>query len=401
VTAGPRDEAYAEARPLWADVDLGAITHNVELIRRRAGRPVRILAPIKANAYGHGVAAVAPHLESLGVDGLATANLDDALAARRSGASIPILMYGSALPAGLEVLLAHDLTPSVWTRDALRALSSLAGRSGRTIALHVKVDAGLGRLGVRLDEAASLVRAVVATPAVRLEGMYTHLPFEDPDDAQWATRRLAAFSALVREVEAEHGLAVEFAQGAASSILTAALPDGLNTIAAGHLMFGLSPIAGHSAEELGFHKALRALRARLIHVGSRRRGDDLAGAGPGGLDAGATIGVVLVGMDNGYRPARAPGMAFMLCRGRRCPVVGVSAEYTAIDLSGVPGARVGDTVTVIGDDDGDAISVESVAEQLGAPSAAYWMVGLRNVPMRYAAAPEREPSGQQTSGFVS
>ena len=139
---------------------------------------------------------------------------------------------------------------------------------------------------------------------------------------------------------------------------------------------------GTLAEELGFRKALSALRARLIHVGERRRGDDLMDAGPDGLAHDATVGVVLIGMDNGYRAAAGSG-AFMLCRGTRCPVLGVSAEYTVIDVSAVPGAAVGDTVTIIGEDAGDAITVESLAQQVGAPSAAYWMVGLRDVPMRY------------------
>jgi alanine racemase len=373
----------AAARPLWAEVDLDAITHNVDLIRERAGRPVRILAPIKANAYGHGVAQVALHLQSLGVDGLATANLDDAIAARHAGVTVPILLYGSALPAGLGSLLDHDLTPSVWSHDALDALVALAAARGRTIAAHVKVDAGLGRLGVRLDEAAALARAVLAAPGVTLEGIYTHLPFADAAGAAWSARRLAAFAGTVRAIEAEHGIAIEYAQGAASSILTAGLPDGLNTIAPGHLVFGLSPIAVTRAEELGFHKALTAVRARVIHVGRRRRGDDLAGAGPDGLEADATVGVVLFGMDNGYRPAAAPGGAWMLCRGSRCPVVAVSAEYAVIDLSAVPAAVVGDVVTVLGRDGDAVIAVEEVAEQLGAPSAAYWLVALRNVPVRY------------------
>jgi len=227
------DARYADARPLWADVDLGAISHNLALLRERAGRPVRVLAPIKANAYGHGVEAIAPHLQSLGVDGLATANLDDALAARRAGVTIPVLMYGSALPDGLELLVEHDLPPSAWTQEALRALADVARRTGRAIPLHVKVDAGYGRLGVRLDEAAAFARAVVATPGVRLEGIYTHLPFAADADAAWSGRRLAAFAALVRQVEAEHGIVIDYAQGAASSILSAGLPDALNTIAPG------------------------------------------------------------------------------------------------------------------------------------------------------------------------
>jgi alanine racemase len=374
--------SYEEARPLWADIDLDAITHNLALIRERAGRPVRILAAIKANAYGHGVEAVALHLQSAGVEGLATANLADALVVRRAGVSIPILMYGSALPGGLEVLVEHDLTPSIWTFDALKAVSRLAAESKRTLAVHVKVDAGLGRIGVRLDEAAAFVRELVATPGVLLEGVYTHLPFDGPAGAEWSSRRLAEFTALIRGVEREHGIAIEFTQAAASSILGEAFPDTLTTIAPGHLMFGLSPLARHAAEELGFRKALAALRGRLIHVGRRHRGDDVWGAGLGGLAAGSTVGVVLIGMDNGYR-ASADSGAFMLCRGRRCPVLGVSAEYTVIDVSAVPAAAVGDTVTIIGEDDGDAITVESLAQHLGAPSAAYWMIGLRDVPMRY------------------
>ena len=374
---------HAAARPLWAEVDLDAITHNLALVRERAGRPVRILAPVKANAYGHGVAPVALHLQALGVDGLATANLDDAIAARRAGVTVPILLYASALPEGLGLLLEHGLTPSVWTHDAIDELVRLAALRRRTVAVHVKVDAGFGRLGVRLDEAVPLARAVVAAPGLHLEGMYTHLPFDDDGDAAWSARRLDAFAAAVRAVEAEHGIAITYAQGGASSVLTAGLPDGLNTIAPGHLLFGLSPITGTRAEDLGFRKALRAVRARVIHVGDLRAGDDLAGAGPDGLAADATTGVVLFGMDNGYRPAAAPGGATMLCRGRRCPVLAVSAEYTVVDLTGVPGAAVGDVVTVLGEDGAEALSVEAVADQLGAPSAAYWLVALRNVPLRY------------------
>jgi alanine racemase len=385
VSGAPLDEGFEQARPIWADIDLDAITHNLALLRERAGRPVRIIAAIKANAYGHGVEAVALHLQAAGVDGLATANLEDALLVRRAGVTIPIVMYGSALPGGLELLVANDLTPSVWTADALAAITRLAAEAGRTIAVHVKVDAGLGRIGVRLDEAAAFMRDVVAAPGVRLEGIYTHLPFNGDEGAAWSRRRLAEYTALVREVEHEHGIEVEFSEAAASSILSEAFPDSLTTISPGHLLYGLSPLAGGSAEELGFRKALTALRGRLIHVGQRRRGDDLLRAGPGGAAADSTAGVVLIGMDNGYRAA-AGGDAFMLCRGTRCPVLGVSAEYTVIDLTAVPGAEVGDVVTIIGEDGGDAIEVESLADQVGAPSAAYWMIGLRDVPMRYRAS---------------
>jgi alanine racemase len=374
---------YAGARPTWAEVDLDAITHNVALIRERAGRPVKLLIPVKANAYGHGVAAVGMHLESLGVDGLATANVDDAVAVRRAGATLPILLYGAQLPSGNQYVLQHDLTPTVYSADSLRSISGLAADSGRVVNVHIKVDAGMGRLGVRLDEAAAFAREVIAAANVRLEGIYTHIPFSDEDGEAWSRRRLQAFAEMVRAVENEHRIAIDFVQAAASSVFAQALPDTLNTVSPGHVTFGLHPITGARAEHSGYRKALTAIRAALIHIGHRSKGDDLPGTGPGGLEADATVGVILFGMDNGYRHGPAGTAAYMLCRGQRCAVLSVSAEYTVVDLSAIANPAVGELITVIGRVGDEEIAVESVAQQLGAPSAAYWMVGLKNVPYRY------------------
>lgn len=377
------DRGRALARPLLAEVDLSAITDNVALLRQRVGRPVRILAPIKANGYGHGVVAVARHLQSLGVDGLATANADDAVAARQAGVTVPILLYAAQLPAGNGWLLQHRLTPTIYDLEGLEAVAAAARSASRRIAIHVKVDAGLGRLGVRLDEAAAYARAVLAHPELELEGLYTHIPFSDGVGEAWSRRRMAAFAEMVAAIEAEHGIGIRYAQGAASSVLARAFPDHLNTIAPGHLMFGLYPIGGERAEHAGFRKALASVRARLIHVAQRRKGDDLYGSSPAGLAADGIAGTILFGMDNGYRPAAAGNVAHMLCHGRRCPVLSVSAEYTVIDLTATPAAKVGDTVTIIGDDGGATIAAEDIASDLGAPSAAYWMVGLKSVPMTY------------------
>jgi alanine racemase len=344
---------------------------------------VKLLVPVKANAYGHGAAIVGRHLQTLGVDGLATANVDDAVAIREAGATLPILLYGAQLPSGNRYLLDHDLTPTVYSVESLRSISALAAGSGRVVNVHIKVDAGMGRLGVRLDHAAAFARVVLAEPNIRLEGMYTHIPFSDDSGEAWSRRRLQAFTDVVRAVEAEHRIVIDFVQAAASSVFAQGLADSLNTVSPGHVTFGLHPMTGARAEDAGYRKALTALRAAVIHIGQRRKGDDLPGAGPGGLTADATIGVILLGMDNGYREGSS-GSAYMLCKGRRCAVLSVSAEYTVVDLSDVPHASVGDLVTVIGRDGDEEIAVETVAHQLGAPSAAYWMVGLKSIPYRYS-----------------
>lgn len=130
---------------------------------------------------------------------------------------------------------------------ALAVLSRL-----KPIAVHIKVDCGLGRIGVRLDEAAAFARQVLKHKGLFLEGIYTHIPFSDDPGGHWSKRRLSAFADMVQEVERDNGIAIPYAQAAASSVLSQEFPDALNTIAPGHLVFGLHPVNGQRAEPLGF-----------------------------------------------------------------------------------------------------------------------------------------------------
>lgn len=369
------DEA---ARPIWAEIDLSAITHNLAVVRSRLAPETKVLATVKADAYGHGMVPVARHLQSLGVDGFATANVADAIAARAAGVTLPILIYGTQLPDGNAPLLDHGLTPTVYSMAAVAALRDLAAGRDRPITVHMKVDAGMGRLGVRLDEAANLAHEIITTPGLYLEGVYTHIPFSDGPGEAWSRRRLAAFSETVAAIKVAHGIDIPFAQAAASSVIAADLPDPLNTVSPGHLLYGLSPLKERSPAALGLRPALRAARGRLIHIGARRADDDLI------AESDATrVGVILLGMDNGFRPVAAGRAGHVLRDGRPAPILSVSAEYTVVDLDDHPDAAVGDIVTVIGSDGDAQITAEDVASSQGAPSAAYWVIGLKRVPMRY------------------
>ena len=362
------------ARPVWAEIDLSAVTHNIGLIRERAGRPVRLIVPIKANAYGHGAVAVACHLERIGVDAVATANIDEAIELRKAGLQLPILMYASHLPEATSRLLAHGLTPTIADSAALDAAAGAAG--GQPVAVHVEVDSGFGRLGVRFDEAASFLAAVVAEPGVHLEGVYTHVPFSDDAGAVWARRRVTAFGELVRQVEATHGMRIPYAQVSASSAILESIPDDLNTVAPGHITYGISPICGVLAEDVGFRQALRTIRARVIHVGERAPSDDLAG---GPSNAVVRTAVLLVGIDNGFEFTAGSSV---LLHGSRCRVLSVTAEYTVVDTSTLPEVAVGDVATIVGRDGADAITLHDVCARQGR-SAGYWMMGFRRVPLRH------------------
>jgi alanine racemase len=363
------------ARPVWAEIDLDAITHNIDVIRERVKRPVRFIVPIKANAYGHGAVAVSRHLETIGIDAVATANIEEAIEVRASGVTIPIVMYASHLPEATEQLVAHGLTPTIADVDGLRAAAAV-GSAHRPVRAHVEVDAGFGRLGVRFDDAAEFIARVVAEPCVQLEGIYTHVPFGDTSGATWASRSVSAFNALVREVEARHQIHVDFAQVSASAALLHELPDALNTLAPGHLTYGISPLTDVRVGDLGFLPALRALRAQVIHVGQREPGDVLA-AKP--ATRSQQTAVLLLGVDNGYEFAAGD---HVLLRGRRCPVLSVTAEYTVVDVSNLPDVAVGDVATIIGDDGEHSIALTDVASARGR-SPGYWMMGVRRVPLTY------------------
>jgi alanine racemase len=364
------------ARPVWAEIDLAAITHNIERIRERAGRPLRVIVPVKANAYGHGAVAVARHLEQIGIDALATANVDEAIELRTAGVRLPILMYASQLPAATSRLLAHGLTPTIADRAGLEAAAAAAG--DEPVAVHVEVDAGFGRLGVRFDEAAAFVAAVVAERRVFLEGIYTHVPFSDETGAVWAQRRITAFGGLVRQIEVTHGIRIRYAQASASSAMIASISDGLNTVAPGHLTYGISPMHGVQAEDAGFRQALRAIRAQVIHVSRRDPGDDLL---PGSTDGVTRTAVLLLGIDNGYDFSVG---ASVLLRSTRCPLLSVNAEYSVVDTSSVPGVMAGDVATIVGRDNADELVLDDVAGR-GGHTAGYWMMRFRRVPLRYGA----------------
>ncbi len=357
-------------RPVEAVVDLDAITHNVARIRELAGPGRHLIVPVKVNAYGHGMVEVCRHLQTLGVEGIATANIDDAMEARAAGVTLPILLYGAVLPAGHAAVVEQGLTPTVMHTADLDALAAVARATGSEIDVHIKVDAGMGRLGVPIDDAVDFAAAVVATPGLRLEGMYTHIPFSDLGGADGSRQNLARFAATVSEAERRTGVSIRFAQAAASSIMSQHFDDPLNTVSPGHLTFGLHPINGCRAEQDGFRKAMTSLRAQIIHVNDRR-------------SDGLTSAVILLGMDNGYRRGPTATDGFVLCRGVHCPVMGVSAEYTVIDVTALPDPQVGEVVTIVGFDGEAELAVEDVAVHLGAPSAAYWLTGLKRVPYRY------------------
>jgi alanine racemase len=375
-----RDSPTAAA---WTEFDLAVVEGNLREIRRRVRPEARIIASIKANAYGHGVVEVARALTALDTYALATGSLEEAVAIRRSGIPTRILILGSSLPESVPHLLGHDLMPSIDDMATARAISEAAD-APRPV--FIKIDCGFGRFGVPIEAARGFVDGVGALPNILIEGVYTHLPFFDAAGRDWARDRLAVFDGFVADL-AEAGLEISVTQAISSSGIAGGLTDGCNAVAPGSLLYGLAPVAPEVGDMSGFQPVLRAIGTRLIHA-TRRAADRPSGEDAEYLRQGVTAtGIVPLGMNEGYRAAAPGHAAAMLMRGRRVPVLRVCLENTVLDLSSVDEPRPGEKVVALGRDEGEEITVEEMAEW-GAVSPLGVLISLDGrLPRRYLASP--------------
>ena len=366
-------------RPNRAEFDLSAIRHNMRALRAISGPEIKYIAALKANAYGHGAAAVARALADDGdTFALATGSFEDALAIRGAGVDLPIMMFGGALPEASPLLLDHDLMPTVYDLDGARAVSSAGTAAGRTASVYIKVDAGLGRLGVPLPDALEYIREVWRLPSLRVEGVYTHLSFYDEVEREWARGRMRAFDGLLGALEAAR-IEVPVTQALASSCMVSGLTSRGNAVCPGHLLYGVPSVAPSVADTSAFRPVLRSITSRLIHAGTPK-------AGMRGLPERETpsrIGVIPLGLADGYRPAIAGRTACALVAGARAPIRGVSLEHITLDLSERPAAGVGDEVVLLGESGGESITLADLADWQGTRMHQILMSFDRRLPAHY------------------
>ena len=354
--------APRSARPLWATVDTDALVHNLREVRRRLRPGLDFAVSLKAHAYGHGAVEVASICEREGARYLMSASLEDAYAIAQSGVRTKVVLLAACLPEAIGALLDAGVTPTIYSLEAAEAVSQA---SRRPTPVHVKVDAGLGRVGVDLDDAEAFVRRVAVLPDVVIEGIYTHLPFGDPAGAAWARRQLERFVGVVRSLTTS-GIEIPIVQAMSTAGLGAGIdaPE-LTCVCIGSALYGI-PSGTMTSMPVGvLRRAYVRVEARLIavrHHPVRRR------AGRGGArtyEAGSSTGVVPVGFGDGYRPGPAGADAAMLLDRIRVPILSVTLAQTTIDLTRAPHARVGDVMVLVGGDGEEQIPLEDVGRWCG------------------------------------
>jgi len=361
---------------IWAEIDLEAIAHNVCELRRCADPKAQVMAVVKANGYGHGAVEVARTALAHGAEWLGVARLPEAIPLREAGFGVPILVFGYTPPADAGFLIDFDLRQSVYSLAAAQAYSAAAAARGKRIRVHLKVDTGMGRLGLVPaalrgasdgDAAGSEfireVAAIAGLPGIEAEGIFTHFAASDSADKSYANRQLALFLDLLQTLRA-HGLEFPL-RHAANSAAVIELPEShLDLVRPGIALYGLKPSEEVNLAGISLQPAM-ALKTRIIHLKTVPAGTSISYGMTHRTSSPTVIATIPVGYADGYRRLLS-SRGQMLVHGRRVPVVGrVCMDLTMLDVGAVPDVQMEDEVVIFGRQGNECLSADDLARELG------------------------------------
>lgn len=350
----------------WVEIDLGALERNLANIRGALPPHIRYVAVVKADAYGHGLGPVATRFMHAGADLFAVANLHEADTLRRLGRGWPILVLSALLPAEAEAALEADVIPTLSSPEEAQRFGELARRKGRTLDVHLKIDTGMGRLGIWHEAMMDLADAVRAEPALRVAGLFTHFASAGEDAAFTHVQRERFLNALkvLSLMGYAHRKDLLIHADNSAGIETLAPESPFNAVRVGLLQFGIRPSAGTLLSQVAVEPVL-SFHSRLGLVKRLPAGTALSYGQTRRLERATTVGIATAGYADGI-PTSLSNRGEALVRGMRCPILGrVTMDQTILDLNAVPDAQPGERVTLIGQQGEEGIDPRGFAEAAG------------------------------------
>ena len=350
--------------PVWAEIDLAAIAHNVREIRRVTNPPAKVMAVVKANGYGHGAVEVGRTALDNGAEWLGVARVTEAVALREAGIGAPILILGYIPPEQSGEVVRHRISQAVYTRDMALALSEAAGREGVRARVHVKVDTGMGRIGwIAGPGAAGEILSLASMPNIEIEGIFTHFAAADSADKKYSRRQFERFVEII-ELLRRKGLEFPIKHAANSAALMELPETHLDMVRTGIAVYGLYPSDEVDRGIVALRPAM-TLKARVAYVKEVPAGFKISYGCTHTTTGPTVIATLPLGYADGYsRLLSSRGEA--LLRGCRAPVVGrVCMDQVMVDVGHIPGVREGDEAVLIGRQGGEEIPADEVAAKLG------------------------------------
>src|SRR5262245_57114749 len=342
----------------WVEVDLDRFAANLREIRAMIAPGRDIFLVVKADAYGHGEVEMAAAAAAENVSMLGVATLHEGIQLRQAGSRLPIVVLSPLLPGEIPDAVEHGLDPTVCDLAFARALSEAARAADRPQRIHVEVDTGMGRIGVREQDAEGFLAEVTALPGLRLASVFTHFPDADSDDLTFSHGQVTRFRALLERLAAR-GIPPPRIH-VASSAGAVHLPDAwFDWVRVGLLAYGHLPPGERSTLEL---KPVMSFKSRLVQVRDLPEGTPISYARTYTTKRATRTGVVAVGYGHGYSWLLS-NRGHMLVRGTRVPILGrVTMDLTMLDVTDVPEVAVGDEVVLFGEQGEASLTLEEVAK---------------------------------------
>jgi len=369
--------------PTYATVNLAALAHNLSRIKQYLSPGCEILAVVKANAYGHGAVEIARALASQGIERFAVASLDEGIALRQAGFSASIVVLGALFEDQVSDLVAHRLTPVVSDGRILPALAKAARSYPTPYLIHLKVETGMGRLGFSPEELLPLLDNPLLHSSLQVEGMMTHLADADGKDSTVTERQLGEFRAVLEQIR-QRGRTLSLVH-AANSAAIVRFPDAhFSLVRPGIMLYGYHTLpATVPAPDL---KPVLSLRTTIAQLRTIPQGGTVSYNGTFVATRPTRIAILPIGYADGYS-RQLSHRGSVLIQGRRAPIVGlVCMDMTMVDVTDLVPVQVGETVTLIGQQGGESIWADEVADWIGTvPYEVLCGIGSR-VPRLYQSA---------------
>ena len=378
----------ADERPTWAEVDLDALARNYRAVCGRVGAGVKVMGVVKADAYGHGAPACAQRLAREGAEWFGVATPEEAFELRRAGVEQSILSFGGFWEGQAEECLSMRVTPVVYRLDMAASLDSAARAAGVVADVHVKFDTGMGRLGVRYDEAGEFAEGLRAFGNVRVDGLMTHFAAADePARDCFTEEQLRHFREAVAAFR-ERGYSPTY-EHASNSAATFAHPEArFRMVRPGGVLYGLWRDVLPPAAEPPTLRPVMSVRSRVILLKRVHAGESLGYGCTYEAAREMVVATVPVGYADGYVRALS-NRGRVAVKGKLAPVVGrVSMDLTIVDVTDVEGVRVGERVTLMGVDGELSIPAEDIARTAGTISYEVTCGVSQRVPRRYVSEGE-------------
>lgn len=356
-------EQYAR---VYAEVDLEALHYNMEQMRRKISPNTRIMGIIKADGYGHGAVPLGRELEGIDyVFGYGVATAEEAFILRKAGLKKPILVLGYTFPYAYEELIAKEIRTAVFRYDTLEELASCAKKQGKKAKIHIKVDTGMSRIGIRPDESGlAFIQKALSYDEVEAEGIFTHFAKADEADKAPAFRQIDQMSQFIETAEKKTGYRFPLKHCSNSAGILELKRANMDMVRAGITLYGLWPSEEVSRDSISLHPLL-SLKSRLVCVKEVEKGAQISYGGTYTAEKNMRIATVPVGYGDGY-PRGLSGKGTVLICGKRAPILGrVCMDQFMVDVENIPEAKEGTEVTLIGKEGEDRITMEELGALSG------------------------------------